>query len=165
MKKRRVLITDADLHAPRVVKKKTRRILVVDDDPHATRMVKWALERTGRYEARELNDPTQVLDTAREFKPDLILLDVCMPNVEGSEVAEKFTNDPALASTPIVFMTCIVTPREAGRNGSVLIGSHEYLAKPVRPEKLLACIEGNLARASRLSPSAEYASRSRQPRA
>jgi CheY-like chemotaxis protein len=141
------------------------RILVIDDDVHATRMARSVLERTGRYEVRELNESDQAIGAAWEFGPDLVLLDVCMPNVEGSEVAEKFTNDPALASTPIVFMTCIVTPREAGRNGSVLIGSHEYLAKPVRPEKLLACIEGNLARASRLSPSAEYASRSRQPRA
>ena len=141
------------------------RILVIDDDVHATRMARSVLERPGRYEVRELNESDQAIGAAWEFGPDLVLLDVCMPNVEGSEVAEKFTNDPALASTPIVFMTCIVTPREAGRNGSVLIGSHEYLAKPVRPEKLLACIEGNLARASRLSPSAEYASRSRQPRA
>ncbi|MGA2139950.1 MAG: response regulator [Verrucomicrobiia bacterium] len=141
------------------------RILVIDDDAHATRMTRLVLERTGRYEVRELNESDQALGAAWEFGPDLILLDVCMPNVEGSEVAEKFTHDPALASTPIVFLTCIVTPSEAGRNGSVVIGSHEYLAKPVRPEKLLRCIEGNLARASRLSPSAEYASPSRQPRA
>jgi DNA-binding response OmpR family regulator len=141
------------------------RILVIDDDVHATRMARLVLERTGRYEVRELNESDQALGAAWEFGPDLILLDVCMPNVEGSEVAEKFTHDSALASTPIVFLTCIVTPSEAGRNGSVVIGNHEYLAKPVRPEKLLACIEGNLARAGRLSPSAEYASRSRQPRA
>jgi len=141
------------------------RILVIDDNTNATRMTRLVLERTGRYEVRELNEPDQALSVAWEFSPDLILLDVCMPNVEGSEVAEKFTHDPAMASTPIVFLTCIVTPSEAGRNGSVVIGNHEYLAKPVRPEKLLACIEGNLARASRLSPSAEYASQSRQPRA
>ena len=141
------------------------RILVIDDDVHATRMTRLVLERTGRYEVRELNESDQALGAAWEFGPDLILLDVCMPNVEGSEVAEKITHHPALASTPIVFLTCIVTPGEAGRDGSVVIGNHQYLAKPVRPEKLLACIEGNLARASRLSLSAEYASRSRQAHA
>ncbi len=57
----------------------TKRILVVDDDIQATRMVKWALDRTGRYEVREVNDSTRALEAAREFKPDLILLDVCMP--------------------------------------------------------------------------------------
>jgi CheY-like chemotaxis protein len=141
------------------------RILVIDDEIHATRMARLVLERTGRYEVRELNEPDQALDVAWEFGPDLILLDVCMPNVEGGEVAEKINNDPALASTPIVFLTCIVTPSEVGRNGSVVIGHHEYLAKPARPEKLLACIEGNLARAGRLSLSAEHAPRFRQPRA
>jgi CheY-like chemotaxis protein len=144
---------------------KKNRILVIDDDIHATRMTRLVLERTGRYEVRELNESDQTLAVAWEFGPDLILLDVCMPNAEGGEVAEKINNDPALASTPIVFLTCIVTPSEAGRNGSVVIGRHEYLAKPARPEKLLACIEGNLARASRLSPSPEYTSRARQPRA
>ena len=135
------------------------RILVIDDDIHATRMARLVLERTGRYEVRELNEPDQALAVAWEFGPDLILLDVCMPNVEGSQVAEKINNDPALASTPIVFLTCIVTPSEAGRNGSVVIGRHEYLAKPARPEKLLACIEVNLERADRLSQSIGHASR------
>jgi two-component system, OmpR family, response regulator len=138
---------------------KKNRILVIDDNTNATRMARLVLERTGRYEVRELNDPGHALNVAREFDPHLVLLDVCMPGIEGSVVAEMIANDPALASTPIVFLTCIVTPSEAGKNGSVVIGRHEYIAKPSRPEKLVACIEGHLARASRLSPSAEYASR------
>jgi DNA-binding response OmpR family regulator len=141
------------------------RILVIDDDIRATRMTRIVLERTGHYDVRELNESNQALSVAWEFGPDLILLDVCMPHTEGGEVAEKINNDSALASTPIVFLTCILTPREAGGSGSVVIGRHEYLAKPARPEKLLACIEGNLARAGRLSPSAEHAPRFRQPHA
>jgi CheY-like chemotaxis protein len=139
---------------------KKSRILVIDDNVNATRMAKLVLERTGRYEVRELNDPGQALDVARKFGPHLVLLDVCMPGIEGSVVAEKISNDPTLTDTPIVFLTCIVTPSEAGKNGSVVIGRHEYLAKPARPEKLVACIEANLARANRLSQPAEYASRS-----
>jgi DNA-binding response OmpR family regulator len=138
---------------------------VIDDDIRATRMTRIVLERTGHYEVRELNESDRALGVAWEFGPDLILLDVCMPNAEGSQVAEKINNDSVLASTPIVFLTCIVTPGEAGKSGSVVIGRHEYLAKPARPEKLLACIEGNLARAGRLSLSAEPAPRFRQPRA
>ena len=143
MKKRRVLITDADLHAPRVVKKKTRRILVVDDDPHATRMVKWALERTGRYEARELNDPTQVLDTAREFKPDLILLDVCMPGREGCEVAFQIRADAEFQSTPIVFLTSLVSEQEAVGDGTSA-GAFHFVAKPARVQRMITCIEKSL---------------------
>ncbi len=143
MKKRRVLITDADLHAPRVVKKKTRRILVVDDDPHATRMVKWALERTGRYEARELNDPTQVLDTAREFKPDLILLDVCMPGREGCEVAFQIRADAEFQSTPIVFLTSLVSEQEAVGDGTSA-GAFHFVAKPALVQRMITCIEKSL---------------------
>jgi DNA-binding response OmpR family regulator len=139
---------------------KKHRILVIDDDTTATRMVRMALERTGRYEVGELNDPSQAISTARVFQPDLILLDVCMPDVEGSEVAGKIGADPVLADTPIIFLTCIVTPSETGKTGSVVIGRHEYIAKPARPEKLIACIDANLERAHRLSAHAEYATRS-----
>jgi CheY-like chemotaxis protein len=139
---------------------KKHRILVIDDNANATRVVKLIIERSGCYEARELNDPEQAIDEAREFRPDLILLDVCMPGVEGSEVAEQISRAPLLADVPIVFLTCIVTPSEAGKNGRVVIGDHEYIAKPVRPSQLLACIRENLERANRLSPSGERATRS-----
>jgi two-component system, OmpR family, response regulator len=139
---------------------KKNRILVIDDDATATRMVQMTLARTGRYEVGELNDPSQAVNTARVFRPDLILLDVCMPDVEGSEVADRIGRDPALADIPIIFLTCIVTPSEAGKTGSVVIGGHEYIAKPARPEKLIACIDANLERAHRISPRAEYATRS-----
>jgi CheY-like chemotaxis protein len=131
------------------------RILVIDDNPMATRMTRLTIERTGSYEVRELNDPAQALDTAREFRPELILLDVCMPDIEGSEVAETINNDPEFADTPIIFLTCIVTPSEAGKNGRLVIGRHEYIAKPARPDNLIACIEENLARANRRSSPAQ----------
>jgi two-component system, OmpR family, response regulator len=138
---------------------KRPRILVIDDNANATRVAKLIVERAGHYEARELNDPTQALDVAREFRPDLILMDVCMPDVEGSEVAEQIGRDPYLSDVPIVFLTCIVTPSEVGKNGRVVIGQHEYIAKPVRPDQLIACIRDNLERAHRLSKAAEPVTR------
>jgi PleD family two-component response regulator len=139
---------------------KNPRILVIDDSPTSTRMTRLMIERTGRSEVRELNDPYQARAGAPKIRPDLILLDVCMPNVEGSEVAETFGNDPDFTDTPIIFLTCIVTPGEAGKTGSMVIGRHEYIAKPARPEKLVASIEGNLARASRLSAPGGHTTRS-----
>jgi DNA-binding response OmpR family regulator len=143
MKKKRVLVDDVDLHATRRIKKKTRRILVVDDDPHATRMVKWALERTDRYEARELNDPTQVLEAARKFKPDLILLDVCMPGREGCEVAFQIRADAEFQSTPIVFLTSLVSEQEAVGDGTSA-GAFHFVAKPARVQRMISCIERSL---------------------
>jgi CheY-like chemotaxis protein len=131
------------------------RILVIDDNANATRVAKLIIERSGCYEARELNDPMQALDVAQGFRPDLILLDVCMPGVEGSELAEKIHDAPFLADVPIVFLTCIVTPSEVGKSGRVVIGHHEYMAKPVRPHQLIACIRDTLERVNRLPQSGE----------
>jgi CheY-like chemotaxis protein len=136
------------------------KILVIDDNLNATRIVKLSLERTGSFEVKELNDPAQGLAVAREFQPDLILLDVCMPDIEGSEVAVKITSDPDFAATPVVFLTSIVTPREAGKTGSITVGRHEYIAKPARTQTIVACVQKHLAQSGRLSPSAEYAPRS-----
>ena len=60
-----------------------KRILLVDDDIAATRLLKIGLEKTGQYEVKEENSATRVLSTARSFKPDLAVLDVCMPNLDG----------------------------------------------------------------------------------
>lgn len=122
---------------------KIRRILAVDDDIQATRMIKLALERTGRYEVRELNNPIQALWVAREFRPDLILLDVCMPGREGMEVAFEIRADAEFQATPIVFLTSIVSEREAIGDGSPNGGFH-FVAKPARVQRMITCIERNL---------------------
>ena len=119
------------------------RILVVDDDTNATRMVKWALERTGHYQTRELNNPNQVLDAAREFKPDLILLDVCMPGRGGIEVAFQIRADAEFQGTPIVFITSLVSEQEAVGDGTSA-GAFHFIAKPARVQRVIACIERSL---------------------
>ena len=135
-----------------------RRILVIDDNVHSARIVKLALERTGPYEVLPVTDPAQALAVTREFSPDLILLDVCMPGLEGSEVAEEIASDPDFAETPIVFLTSIVTPQEAGKAGTLVVGSHEYIAKPIRPEIISACVERHLAWSDRKRRWAVHAS-------
>jgi CheY-like chemotaxis protein len=139
---------------------KKQRILVIDDNANATRVAKLIIERSGCYEAQELNDPEQAIDVAQEFRPDLILLDVCMPGMDGSELAEKIHGIPFLADIPIVFLTCIVTAGEVRKNGRVVIGHHEYMAKPARPSQLLACIQENLGRDNRSLVSGERGTRS-----
>ena len=122
---------------------KTRRIMVVDDDIHSTRMVKLCLERTGRYQVRELNDPVPTLAVAREFKPDLILLDVCMPGPQGVEVAFQIRADAELQQTPVIFMTSLVSEWEAIGDGTSKGGFH-FVAKPARLPRMITCIEKSL---------------------
>src|SRR4249919_3615958 len=90
-------------------KKERRRILIVDNDPNTTHLVKVLLERTGRYLVLEENDATKTHYNARNFRPDLILLDVMMPETDGGEVAAQIEADPELQNTPIVFLTTLVT--------------------------------------------------------
>ncbi|TVQ92623.1 MAG: response regulator [Chromatiaceae bacterium] len=117
-----------------------KRILLVDDEPALTRMLRLNLEQTGRFEVREENQSTRALATAREFRPDLIFLDVMMPGMDGDEIAEHLEQDPRLCQVKYVFLTAIVTKRETGR-GTAEISGQTFLAKPVRREELLQVVD------------------------
>ena len=81
----------------------------------------------------------RVLETARAFRPDLIFLDIVMPDADGAALAAKIGNDPQLAGTPIVFLTALVSRHET-KGGSTQIAGRPFLAKPVDPDTVLACI-------------------------
>lgn len=88
-----------------------RRILIVDDEPGFIKLLKLTLERTGRYQVWEENDPTKAVDAAMKFMPDLILLDFLMPKIDGGRIAEQIRADPHLRKTPIVFLSATVVER------------------------------------------------------
>lgn len=117
-----------------------RRILLIDDEKGLTRLVKMALPQ---YEVREVNDPRLAVEAARAFQPDLILLDVVMPSLDGGDVAAQFKADEMLARIPVVFLTGIVSPKQG--NDEQSIGGYSFIAKPVSREKLVQCIEKHLA--------------------
>jgi putative two-component system response regulator len=117
-----------------------KRILLVDDESGFTHLVKAALPG---YEICELNDASKAIETARRFNPDLILLDVIMPEVDGGTLAAAFRQDTSLRKIPIVFLTAIVSPGEAASHPD--IGGFAFLPKPVSREKLVQCIEEHLA--------------------
>lgn len=118
----------------------------MDDESGFTRLLKLTLEKTGNYKVREINDGTLALAAAREFKPDLMLLDIVMPKIDGGGVAQQIKADPALQGTRIVFLTAIVSQKEAVKGGT--IGGFPFLAKPVSLDNLRKCIEENLATAA-----------------
>jgi len=91
------------------------RILIIDDNRDFTYSAKRALERTRRYSVWEENDPAKAHQTAQRVKPDLILLDIAMPETDGGEVAARIESDPTLHRTPIVFLTGQVTKAEQDR--------------------------------------------------
>ena len=122
------------------------RILIVDNSSKFTRSARLLLEQTGNYVACAVNDPRRALETARSFRPDLVLVDLIMPQADGSEVAAQLEADWALHSVPIVFMTVLITAEEA-RDGRRING-HRVVPKPTRGFDLIRVVEENLPRCS-----------------
>jgi DNA-binding response OmpR family regulator len=111
------------------------KILIVDDDAKLSHLLAIILSRVGGHEVREENRPFAAVHTAREFSPDLILLDVDMPGKDGGEISEDLSGDPLLAQVPVIFVTSLITRGEAGmRKG------HPFLAKPIDPMLLLQTV-------------------------
>jgi CheY-like chemotaxis protein len=120
-----------------------KKILVVDDEPSITRLLKLNLEKTRLYTVRGENLGAQCLPAAREFLPDLIILDVMMPDVDGGTVAAQLKEDPILKDIPVVFLTAGVKSEEVTARGGV-IGGFPYIAKPLNVKGVLSVIEKHL---------------------
>ena len=127
----------------RIMKTSRKRILVVDDLASDTRLVKQQLEQTHQFEVLEENDPKSAVVTAEEFKPDLILLDLMMPTMDGRHLAACMAASPILKAVPIIFLTVRITREEVEAVGG-RIGGFPFLAKPVALAGLIACIQRHL---------------------
>jgi CheY-like chemotaxis protein len=126
----------------RSLMKDKRRILIVDDDAESTHLVKILLEKTGHYLVLEENDADEAHQSARNFRPDAILLDIMMPKTDGSEVAARIEADPEFRSTPIIFLTALVTGPET--KAGLRIEGHRSLSKPINISELMEQIEESL---------------------
>ena len=117
-----------------------KRILLVDDEKSLTTLLKLNLEDTGNYEVRTENWPEDAITAAREFKPDLILLDIIMPRLPGGNIAALIDEDPELKGTPIVFLTAAVRRHQVEDNDGIIC-DHPCLAKPASLDEVIAMIE------------------------
>ena len=118
---------------------KKPRILLVDDEVGITRALALYLRENGDCDVQVENVGSRALATARAFRPDLIFLDIVMPDADGATLAAEIKADSVLHATPIVFLTALVSQRETG-GGTKQIGGHPFLAKPVDPDTVLAYI-------------------------
>jgi CheY-like chemotaxis protein len=120
-----------------------RKILFVDDEEAFLRMVKLNLEGVGIFEVRTESRGSRVIDACHQFHPDMIFLDVVMPDIDGGELLEMLKADKELSHIPVVFLTAIVTESEIGTAGGHIHG-RDFLAKPVTTKKLVDCIRTTL---------------------
>jgi len=122
-------------------------ILVVDDDPDIARFVEVNLRSAG-YEVAVAGDGEEALDRAAELRPDLVLLDVMMPRIDGFEVAQRLRRSPQTANTSIIMLTAKAL--SADKVTGLQSGADDYIIKPFDPIELLARVKGTLRRAKEM---------------
>lgn len=116
-------------------------ILAVDDSASMRQMVSFTLKNAG-YEVVEAVDGEQALAVAAESRPDVILLDIEMPRMDGFEALGRLQSDPALQETPVVLVSGRTTTSDVIRG--IDNGAHDYLRKPFEAAELAARVHGAL---------------------
>jgi excisionase family DNA binding protein len=115
------------------------RILVVDDDPGIVRLLEELLGREERFEVRTATTGYDAGMVTREFRPNLVLLDYMLPDVNGNVVCERLRSDAELADTRIMIVSGVVRQDEI--DALIAAGADDFLAKPFEPEDLIARID------------------------
>ena len=124
-------------------------VMIVDDSPTDVHVMKTALERYG-FETVSAADGSECIDLAREVHPDLILMDVVMPVVNGFQATRTLSRDPATSSIPVVMVT--TKDQETDRIWGMRQGAVDYLVKPVTEADLIAKTQEILDRTEESSP-------------
>jgi DNA-binding response OmpR family regulator len=120
-----------------------QKILVVDDEPEAVELVEFNLKQSG-YAVMTAVDGAEALKKARSQSPDLIVLDVMLPEMDGFEICKTLRLDPATARVPILMLTAKAA--EIDRVLGLELGADDYLTKPFSPRELMLRIKNILAR-------------------
>ena len=122
---------------------KAPRILVVDDEPDVTELLKYKFEQEG-YRCEVLNDPLLFASCARDFQPDLMILDIMMPELSGLQLCRIARVDPAMKDVPIIFLTARGETEDRIRG--LESGGDDYLSKPFDSKELMLRVSKLLAR-------------------
>jgi DNA-binding response OmpR family regulator len=120
-----------------------KRIAIVEDEAELAALLDYNLVRNG-YETQVLNGSKGTLKALEQFKPDLVILDVMLPDADGFEVCRQIRQSPGLARIPVVFLTA--RSEEVDRVLGLEIGGDDYITKPFSPRELIARIKAHLRR-------------------
>jgi len=126
--------------------KPTQKVLVVDDEEPILELLKYNLEKQG-YDVRTAADGYQAVEQAKKFHPDLVLLDIMMPKMDGVEACRQIRAMPELVNTFIVFLTA--RAEEYSEVAAFDVGADDYILKPIKPRALLSRISALFRRDSK----------------
>ena len=119
-------------------------LLVVDDDQDVLGALRTKLERTGRYHVFTAGGGQEALRHVRERRPDLIVCDIDMPDMDGGELAATLREDKATSALPLVFLSGLVSPQDSARGN---VGGWPMLSKQSQIQQLVGKIDELLAKA------------------
>jgi two-component system phosphate regulon response regulator PhoB len=122
-----------------------KRVLVLDDEIDVTELIVYKLTQSG-YTAKAINDPLQFTGQVRAFKPDLIILDVMMPELSGWQLCRIARADPLMKDIPIILLTALGSAED--RVNGLEIGADDYMSKPFNNKELLLRVRNLLNRKS-----------------
>ena len=117
-----------------VATEQPKKILVVDDEVDVTELLSYNLKQRG-FVSQSVNDPKQALEVAKTFKPDLIVLDIMMPEVSGLQVCRMIRQESTLKGIPIIFLSA--KTEEGDRIEGFESGADDYVCKPFSPKELM----------------------------
>ncbi len=120
-----------------------KKILIVDDNKEICELIKEYLEMIDDFDVKTETSSSLAIATIHAFKPDLIFLDIVMPETEGPEISRKLFLEKDYRDIPVIFLTGIVTDHEIDKMSGYLDG-RPCLAKPITLKKLVACIQSHL---------------------
>lgn len=120
------------------------QILIVDDSPTEAHVLKSMLEKNG-FEVETAENGTEGIERAREVQPDLILMDVVMPGLNGFQATRQLTKDPQTSNIPVIIVT--TKDQETDRVWGMRQGATDFLTKPVSENTLMEKINAALAAA------------------
>lgn len=120
------------------------KILVIDDDAGICELVKLALEKTRKYDVIVSTSGSEGLKLAEQHQPNLVLLDIMMPEMSGAEVAEKLVKNEKTCDIPIAFITGLLTKEDVEKRQGFIHG-FLFISKPVTPKELVEQVESVLA--------------------
>lgn len=130
-------------------KKPAYKVLVVDDEEAILELLKYNLEKEG-YEVKVAVNGKLGVEAARKFKPDVVLLDIMMPVMDGVEACRQIRAIPELVNTFVVFLTA--RSEEYSEVAAFDVGADDYITKPIKPRALMSRIQALLRREAKASP-------------
>jgi two-component system, OmpR family, alkaline phosphatase synthesis response regulator PhoP len=132
-----------------MVNKQMQKVLVVDDEEAILELLRYNLEKGG-YDVKTASDGMRAVEIAKKFQPDLVLLDIMMPKMDGVETCRQIREIPQMDKAFVVFLTA--RAEEYSEVAAFDVGADDYITKPIKPRALMSRISALFRRESKKSP-------------